>query len=77
MRAGQGGGAVMSPARGMRPKYTRPWREVFSIATPEQLACFGVQRPGDPFWTETTLARAQVRYPEWDLSPYRAAMARS
>jgi len=57
--------------------HTRPWREVFSIATPEQLACFGVQRPGDPFWTETTLARAQVRYPEWDLSPYRAAMARS
>ena len=57
--------------------HTRPWREVFSIATPEQLACFGVQRPGDPFWTETTLARAKVRYPEWDLSPYRAAMARS
>jgi hypothetical protein len=57
--------------------HTRPWREVFSIATPEQLACFGVQRPGDPFWTETTLARAQFRYPEWDLSPYRAAMARS
>jgi hypothetical protein len=57
--------------------HTRPWRDVFNFATPEQLACFGVQRPGDPFWTETTLARAQARYPEWDLSPYRAAMARS
>lgn len=56
--------------------HTRPWREVFDIATPEQLACFGVQRPGDPFWTETTLARAQARYPGWDLTPYRAAMAR-
>ena len=30
---------------------------------------------GDPFWTETTLARAQVRYPGWDLTPYRAAIA--
>jgi hypothetical protein len=57
--------------------HTRPWREIFNIATPEQLACFGVQRPGDPFWTETTLARAQARYPDWDLTPYRAAMARS
>ena len=30
---------------------------------------------GDPFWTETTLAQAQVRYPVWDLTPYRAALA--
>lgn len=57
--------------------HTRPWRDVFNYATPEQLACFGVQRPGDPFWTETTLARAQARYPGWDMSPYRHAMAKS
>lgn len=56
--------------------HTRPWREIFERATPEQLACFGVQRPGDPFWTETTLARAQARYPGWDMTPYRAALAR-
>ncbi|MGH7024905.1 MAG: phytanoyl-CoA dioxygenase family protein [Caulobacteraceae bacterium] len=54
--------------------HTRPWRLIFNHASPEQLACFGVQRPGDPFWTETTLARAQVRYPGWDLTPYRAAL---
>ncbi|HEX4181728.1 MAG TPA: phytanoyl-CoA dioxygenase family protein [Caulobacteraceae bacterium] len=54
--------------------HTRPWRRIFDHATPEQLACFGVQRPGDPFWTETTLARAQARYPNWDMTPYRAAM---
>lgn len=53
---------------------TRPWSRIFNHATPEQLACFGVQPPGDPFWTETTLARAQARYPGWDLSPYRAAL---
>ena len=46
---------------------------IFDHATPEQLACFGVQPPGDPFWTEATLARAQARYPGWDLTPYRSA----
>lgn len=53
--------------------HTKPWRHIFDHATPEQLACFGVHLPGDPFWTETTLARAQARYPNWDLAPYRAA----
>jgi hypothetical protein len=52
----------------------KPWARIFDHATPEQLACFGVQRPGDPFWTEVTLARAQARYPNWDLTPYRQAM---
>ncbi|MEI9886155.1 MAG: phytanoyl-CoA dioxygenase family protein [Rhizomicrobium sp.] len=54
--------------------HLKPWRRIFEHATPEQLACFGVQRPGDPFWTETTLQRAQARYPGWDLTPYRAAL---
>ena len=35
----------------------------------------GVQTPGDAFWTKTTLARAQARYPNWDLTPYREALA--
>ena len=54
--------------------HTKPWRQIFEHATPEQLACFGVQLPGDAFWTETTLSRAQTRYPDWDLTPYRRAM---
>ena len=49
--------------------HTKPWARIFDHATPEQLACFGVQAPGDPFWTQTTLARAQARYPNWDLTP--------
>ena len=57
--------------------HTQPWARIFDHATPEQLACFGVQPPGHPFWTETTLARAQARYPGWDLSPYRAALAKA
>ena len=55
----------------------KPWHSIFEHATPEQLACFGVQQPGDPFWTETTLARAQARYPGWDMTPYRVAVVRS
>lgn len=57
--------------------HLKPWRRIFEHATPEQLACFGVQLPGDPFWTKTTLARAQARYPSWDLTPYRDAMAQA
>jgi hypothetical protein len=54
--------------------HLKPWHRIFEHATPEQLACFGVQAPGDPFWTKTTLARAQARYPGWDMTPWREAM---
>lgn len=54
--------------------HTKPWRHVFEHATPEQLHCFGVPLPGEPFWTEVTLSRAKVRYPDWDLRPYRDAL---
>ncbi|HEX4199843.1 MAG TPA: phytanoyl-CoA dioxygenase family protein [Caulobacteraceae bacterium] len=53
---------------------SKPWARIFDHATPEQLACFGVQPPGHPFWTEVTLNRAQARYPNWDLTPYRQAV---
>lgn len=56
--------------------HTKPWHRIFDHATPEQLECFGVQPPGDPFWTTTTLDRAKVRYPNWDLTPYREALRR-
>ena len=54
--------------------HTRPWNRIFDHATPEQLACFGVPRPGHSFWTQLTLQRAQARYPNWDMSAYRAAV---
>lgn len=54
--------------------HMKPWRRIFEHATPEQLECFGVPAPGDKFWTPVTLARAQARYPGWDLTPYRTAM---
>ena len=57
--------------------HTKPWRHIFEHATPEQLTCFGVRPPGHAFWTDVTLARAQARYPGWNLSPYRQAMTAS
>jgi hypothetical protein len=54
--------------------HTKPWGVIFEHATPEQLACFGVRRPGDPFWTTETLRRAQIRYPGWNLQPYKDAL---
>ncbi|GIT62283.1 MAG: hypothetical protein Ct9H300mP20_21100 [Gammaproteobacteria bacterium] len=42
----------------------------FLNATPDQLNCFGVPLPGDPFWTEETLSLAQLRYPKWDMTEY-------
>jgi hypothetical protein len=55
--------------------HAKPWANIFEYATPDQLSCFGVPLPGDAFWTELTLQRAQIRYPNWDLSPYREALA--
>ncbi len=54
--------------------HRQPWRRVFEHASPDQLACFGVKPPGDPFWTESTLRRTQARYPGWDATPWREAM---
>ncbi len=54
--------------------HTKPWANIFNHASVEQLACFGVQRPGDPFWTKTTIARAQKRYPGWDMTPWIEAL---
>jgi len=55
-------------------EFLKPWAIVFANASPEQLACLGVPRPGDPFWTERTLRRAQERWPGWDLQTYRDAV---
>jgi hypothetical protein len=34
---------------------------------------FGFPRPGDPYWTEETLAGVAARYPGIDLAPYGVA----
>jgi ectoine hydroxylase-related dioxygenase (phytanoyl-CoA dioxygenase family) len=51
----------------------RPWHLIFDHATPEQLACLGVPRPGDAFWTQRTLELTQARWPGWNMAEYFAA----
>lgn len=48
------------------------WQPVFAHATPEQLACLDIPPPGHPFWNPNTLARAEKRWPMWDLAAWRA-----
>ena len=55
--------------------FLKPWAPIFANANPEQLACLGVPRPGDSFWTERTLRRAQERWADWDMSAYREALS--
>jgi len=51
----------------------RPWHLIFNHATPEQLACLGIPKPGAAFWTERTLELTQKRWPSWNMSEYFAA----
>ncbi|MBA4046968.1 MAG: hypothetical protein C0476_00335 [Sphingomonas sp.] len=54
--------------------FMRPWKNLMHHASADQLACIGVPLPGDPFWTEVTIARTQARWPGWDVTPYRQAL---
>ncbi|WP_066652342.1 hypothetical protein [Sphingomonas sp. CCH10-B3] len=54
--------------------FMRPWKKLIGHASPEQLACLGIPLPGAPFWTPTTIARTQARWPDWDMTPYRQAL---
>lgn len=48
----------------------RPWEIIFQHANPEQLACLGIPKPGDVFWSERTLKLTQARWPQWDMADY-------
>jgi len=52
----------------------QPWQHIFNHATPEQLSCFGVPRPGHPYWTQETLRQTSIRWPEWNSSAWRTAL---
>jgi hypothetical protein len=49
------------------------WQRVFQHATPEQLECLGIPKPGHAFWTQRTLALTQARWPDWNMHEYVAA----
>ena len=58
------------------PRYFRePWHLVMDHATVEQRTCLGIPAPGDPFWTDLTVARTTERWPNADWSEYETALA--
>ncbi len=48
------------------------WAKFIPQCTVRQRDLFGFPRPGDPYWTEATLAGVAQRYPGIDLAPYRS-----
>jgi hypothetical protein len=65
------GGYQAWPIKGYSPE----WFNFVRQATPRQLALFSFPRPGDPYWTEETLAGVGARYQGLDMEPWRNAMA--
>lgn len=55
--------------------FMKPWHILFEHASADQLACLGVPRPGDPFWTQDTIERTRRRWPLWDSDPYLRALS--
>jgi hypothetical protein len=47
------------------------WAKFIPQCTVRQRDLFGFPRPGDPYWTQATLAGVAERYPGIDLAPYR------
>ena len=45
--------------------------------SPEELALFGVPRPGHAYWNEVTVDDMAAKYPGLDVSPWRAALNRT
>jgi ectoine hydroxylase-related dioxygenase (phytanoyl-CoA dioxygenase family) len=54
--------------------FLKRWDLIFDNATPDQLYCLGVPRPGDTFWTEKTLRQTKARWPNWDNTAYVTAL---
>ena len=56
--------------RGPRQSPER-WARFIPQCSVRERDLFGFPRPGDPYWSEETLAGVAARYPGIDLSPYR------
>jgi len=51
------------------------WAKFIPQCSVRERDLFGFPRPGDPYWTEETLAGVAARYPGIDLAPYERAVA--
>lgn len=50
------------------------WAKFIPQCSVRERDLFGFPRPGDPYWTDETLAGVAARYPGIDLEPYGSAL---
>ena len=50
------------------------WARFIPQCSVRERDLFGFPRPGDPYWSDETLAGVAARYPGIDLGPYREAV---
>jgi hypothetical protein len=55
------------PIKGFSPE----WHKFVGQASLRQLTVLGFPKPGDPYWTDATLAGVAARYPGLDMTPWR------
>jgi hypothetical protein len=55
--------------------FSPEWHNFVQAATPTELALLGFPEPGHPYWTQDTIRRVNARYPQLDMSPWRAALS--
>lgn len=53
---------------------SRYWAGFVRDKTPEDLALFGIPRPGHPYWTPATVAAMGEKYPGLDVTPWGNAL---
>ena len=63
----------VGPRRGDFHPLLPMWRDIMERGTSDQLAVFGVPRPGHAYWTRRTIEGVESRFPDWDSAPWRKA----
>ena len=48
----------------------RNWSPIINNASPSQLSCLGIPKPGSRFWNKTTIKQTKERWPQWKSDPY-------
>lgn len=51
------------------------WISFAEASTPDELALFGVPRPGHEFWTHEVVDAFATHYPDLDVDPWRQALS--
>jgi len=52
----------------------RYWHKFVAGKTPDELALFGVPRPGHAYWNPATAEALGQKYPGLDVTPWRASL---